>query len=97
MGSIIGSQYMISMGMEKVYKYPILIGLIANVILNIFLINKFGAQGAVITALVSENLVVFSMILFVYKSYNFLDNKERVSLRHLFIIFDFVLYVFEFY
>ena len=88
MGSIIGSQYMISMGMEKVYKYPILIGLIANVILNIFLINKFGAQGAVITALVSENLVVFSMILFVYKSYNFLDLIKKEYRLGIYLLFS---------
>lgn len=88
MGSIIGSQYMISMGMEKIYKYPILIGLIANVVLNVLLISEFGAKGAVVTALICENIVVFSMILFVYKSYNFLELMKKEVRLGIYLLFS---------
>jgi O-antigen/teichoic acid export membrane protein len=72
LGSIIGTQYMLPAGMDKEYKIPVLIGVVVNVVLNLFLIKFYSSNGAAIASVISEFVVVTTMIMLTYKKINFL-------------------------
>ena len=52
-----GIQFMVPMGMQNRFTTSILLGTCVNVILNVFLISKFGAIGATIGTIVSELVI----------------------------------------
>ncbi|ANW94968.1 hypothetical protein AXE80_01075 [Wenyingzhuangia fucanilytica] len=78
-GSIIGTQYMLPIGMDKQYKTPVLIGVTVNIILNIILISAISSNGAAIASVISEFSVMSTMIILTFKKINFLKliNKHN--------------------
>lgn len=62
LGTIIGTQYILPTGMDREYKYPVLIGLVVNGALNLFLIPRFYTIGAAIASVVAEFGVLLSMM-----------------------------------
>lgn len=52
--NVIRTQYLIPKGKDKIYIISVLIGAVINLSLNLFLIRKYGALGAVIGTLVAE-------------------------------------------
>lgn len=52
--TIIRTQYLIPMGMEKDFTKSVVSGAIVNFILNILLISKYGAMGAAIATVIAE-------------------------------------------
>lgn len=58
---VASSQYLISENLTKLAFYRTLIGMIVNVLLNIFLIPKYGINGAAFATLVSYTLATFSI------------------------------------
>jgi len=71
-GSIIGTQYMLPIGMDKQYKTPVIIGVVVNIILNIILIKSFASNGAALASVISEFAVVSTMVVLTFKRINFL-------------------------
>jgi len=58
---VASSQYLISENLTKLSFYRTLIGMIINVLLNIFLIPRYGINGAAFATLVSYTLATFSI------------------------------------
>jgi PST family polysaccharide transporter len=61
---VASSQYLITEGLQKISFYRTLIGLVANIFLNLFFIPKMGAIGAAIATVVSYFLATFSIVFF---------------------------------
>lgn len=71
---VVSSKWAVIKGKQKFILYRTLIGLLSNIILNYFLINKYGAIGAAIATLISQFISsVFS---------NFLIPSLRESFYH---------------
>lgn len=68
--NVIGTQYLLPTKRQKEYTISILAGLVVNVVLNIFFIQKLGAVGAAITTIISQITVVIVQILYVKKQVN---------------------------
>ncbi|MEJ5263409.1 MAG: flippase [Ignavibacterium sp.] len=58
---VASSQYLISENLTKLAFYRTLIGMIVNVIMNLFLIPIYGINGAAVATLVSYSLATFSI------------------------------------
>ncbi len=58
------NQYLIAENMQDISLYRTLIGMIANILLNLLLIPFFGAIGAAIASVISYYLSTFSLIFF---------------------------------
>lgn len=61
---VASSQYLTNEGLQKLSLYRTLIGLVINILLNLFLIPAYGAVGAAIATLVSYFIATFSIIIF---------------------------------
>ena len=65
MSNVTGIQYMVPTGMYNKYSLSVIAGASVNLIINLFLIPKYGAYGAIIASLLAEitvTLVQFIMI-----------------------------------
>jgi PST family polysaccharide transporter len=60
---VASSQYLTNEGMQKLSLYRTLIGLVINILLNLFLIPSYGAVGAAIATLISYFFATFSIML----------------------------------
>ncbi len=69
--NVVQTQYLIPFHREPVYIWSVSLGAITNVILNLSLIPRFGASGAVIGTLGAELAVCIYQILHIRKIYNF--------------------------
>lgn len=65
--NLIRSQYLIPLNKDRVYLIAIFLGLIINIVSNIFFIKFYGAFGAVITTLITEFIVMTIQNIFVFK------------------------------
>ena len=61
---VASSQFLVTENLTKISFYRTAIGMIANVILNLLLIPKYGITGSAIATLISYTIAVFSIILF---------------------------------
>lgn len=57
LGNVFGTQYLLAVGKNKEYTYSVCIGAIINLSLNLILIPKFSALGAVIATLIAETSI----------------------------------------
>ena len=71
----IGNQYLVSINKQKIQSISVISGAICNVILNLLLINKYGAIGAIISSLFAEFIICALEIIYIrkYKDYKFSD------------------------
>jgi PST family polysaccharide transporter len=60
---VASSQYLTNEGLQKLSLYRTLIGLLINILLNLFLIPAYGAVGAAIATLISYFAATFSIII----------------------------------
>ncbi len=78
---VASSQYLINENLTKLSFYRTLIGMVVNVLLNIYLIPRYGINGAAFATLVSYNLAAFSI---------FISSKTRnqffMMLKSIFLI-----------
>ena len=74
-GEVIRNQYLLPVGKDSEYTYAFLTGVIVNCIINIILIPKYGAHGAIIATIVAE--LVMSVI------HIFMVNKDIYILKYL--------------
>lgn len=63
--NVTGTQYLMPVNRVKEYTASVTIGAIVNVIVNLFLIEAFGANGAAVSTLISEFLVAALQIYFI--------------------------------
>jgi PST family polysaccharide transporter len=61
---VASSQYLLIEGIQRYSLYRTLVGLLANLILNILFIPRMGAAGAAIATLISYFISVFSLVIF---------------------------------
>lgn len=59
-GEVIRNQYLLPIGKDKAYSFAFVAGVITNVLVNIFLIPHFGANGAIVATIIAE--LVMSII-----------------------------------
>ena len=57
-------------GKERVYQYILLVALFFNILLNIFLIPRYGIEGAAIASAFSLLFWNISSMLYIYFKYN---------------------------
>ncbi|MFN3872736.1 MAG: flippase [Ignavibacterium sp.] len=65
---VASSQYLITENLTKLSFYRTLIGMIVNVVMNLFMIPAYGIDGAAIATLISYTIAVFSI---------YIDKKSR--------------------
>lgn len=82
--NVIRTQYLIPFGKDKVYVYSVGFGALVNVILNILLIPKLNAMGAVIGTIVAEMIVMGYQLFMVRHDLN-LKKYFGQSYKYLFI------------
>lgn len=63
-----GTQVLISVGKERLFLYSVLGGAIANFLLNLFLIPRFGASGAALSSVYAETQILIVNEYFVRKN-----------------------------
>ena len=66
--NIIRNQYLLPHGKENLYTISVFLGAVINVLLNVFLIPKFGAYGASIASLTAEIIVTVAQTGFSMKN-----------------------------
>lgn len=71
LSNVIGMQYLIPTNQNKKFLISVIFGALACIILNIILIPRNGALGAVISIIISELLVTLSQILLTFNKVNF--------------------------
>ena len=81
--NIIGVQYLIAIKKENIYTLSIIIAAIVNVVMNIFLLNKYGAYAAAISLIVAEVLGISIQLFLVRKQLNV--RKMLLSVLNYFI------------
>ncbi|WHX80044.1 flippase [Priestia flexa] len=90
-GVMLGSTYFIPMDKNKEYTLPLVVGAILNVVLNLFLIPKYGAVGSAISTLSTELLIFLVQLILLRKiisySYIFKNGFFKYIIASLFIIF----------
>ena len=68
MSNVTGTQYMVPLGMYKEYSTSVIAGALINLIVNLFLIPRYGAYGAVIGSVVAELTVTLVQFYLIRKS-----------------------------
>ncbi len=81
-GSVIRTHYIIPKKKDKVYVCSVMLGAIFNVILNLSLISKLQAKGAVIATIVAEFVVIFYQSICLKKCFD-INEYMKVVLKYL--------------
>ena len=68
MSNVTGTQYMVPLGMYKEYSASVIAGALINLIVNLFLIPRYGAYGAVIGSVIAELTVTLVQFYLIRKS-----------------------------
>lgn len=76
LNSVIGWQYLMTVGREKDFTISVTVGAITNFLLNVVLINKFNAMGAAIASIIS---------MFIMTIINFYLIKDLVKIKEVLI------------
>lgn len=82
-GEVIRNQYLLPVGKDKEYTYAFLTGVIVNIIINILLIPKYGAYGAIIATIIAE-LVMSIIHIIMVKNEIFIIKYLLLSLPYFF-------------
>lgn len=71
LSTVLGTQYLLSLGRQKQYTVSIVIGSATNIVLNIILITYFKSIGAAIATLIAEAMVCFVQVIILRKEFDF--------------------------
>lgn len=82
-------QYLIPFKKEKIFINSVILGAIINILINIELIPRFGAMGAVVGTTVAELIVCYYQY-YVIKKY--VDLKSEMKKNLIYIIFGFLMF-----
>jgi O-antigen/teichoic acid export membrane protein len=80
---VASSQYLVAENLTKISLMRTSIGMIANVILNIILIPKYGIVGSAVATLISYSLATFSIVFFKSTSHHFFMMIKSITLINL--------------
>lgn len=80
---VASSQYLVAENLTKISLFRTALGMIANVILNILLIPKYGIVGSAVATLISYSLATFSIVFFKNTSHQFLMMLKSIALINL--------------
>ena len=69
--NVMGVQYLIALDKNKIYTISVVLGCLANLILNYVLIPQYGAYGAVIASVVTEAFVFVCQYISIKNIFNF--------------------------
>lgn len=72
--NIMGMQFLIPLGKNKLFIISVLIGALSSILLNLLLIKSYGAFGVVLSVIIAEILVTLTQIIFTFKSLNILKS-----------------------
>lgn len=94
--NLTGIQILLGFGLDKAFLYSLLTGTVSNFILNLFLIPYFGASGAAVSSVIAELLILFVMLVFIYKKTpirfeNIKDTAVNLSLSLFFIVIGYII------
>lgn len=76
LSNITGIQMLVPLNQEKKLMYSVILGALANIVLNIFLIPSYGALGASIATVIAE-LIVLSIQVYFVKQFLFVGKIDR--------------------
>jgi O-antigen/teichoic acid export membrane protein len=68
--NVLRTQYLMPLMKDNIYILSITFGAILNIIINLLLINKFGAMGAVIGTIIAEFAVAVTQTIYINKEFN---------------------------
>lgn len=89
-GGVIGGWYLIPLGKNKIHSFPLVIGTIISIILNLMVTPHYGATGATIIFVLTEFLVIIVQLFYSRILLKFVDIK---ILLIFFLIFIFAFLV----
>ncbi|MBR2990349.1 MAG: flippase [Solobacterium sp.] len=80
MSDVTGTQYMVPTGMYREYSASVICGSLVNVMINLMLIPKYGAYGAIVGSVIAECTVTLVQLFLVRKALKigFLDKSYAV-------------------
>jgi O-antigen/teichoic acid export membrane protein len=70
LNTVIGAQYLIPLKKERVFTVTVLCGAFINLILNIFLINRYQSIGAAISSVVAESIIAIAQFAYIRNNFN---------------------------
>ena len=70
LNNITGVQYLIATGHDKTFTKSVVIGAIANLIINLVLIKTIGTIGAVLASVFAETLILIIQLMYLRKEFN---------------------------
>lgn len=88
--NITGMQYLISTGKQNIFTISVVIGAILNFLLNLFLIPKFRANGAAISSVIAEFVILIFQIIYLWKIFDF---KKILKLNIKYLLFSLIMVV----
>lgn len=65
--NVTGTQYMVPTGMTKEYSISVISGALINLIINLILIPRYGAYGAIVGSIIAEFAVTFIQMFYIRK------------------------------
>ena len=74
--NVTGTQYLVPVGMFDKYTKSVIFGSLTNFVINLLLISRYGAYGALIGSVIAELVVTTTQFLMIYKQVN-LSFRER--------------------
>ena len=82
--NVVRTQILIPYKKDKIYLYSVVVGAVANFCINILLIPKYGAIGAVVGTIVAEFLVAFSQTCMVRDEFEFKKTLKKTLIHIVF-------------
>ena len=78
-GMVLSRQYLLPLGKTKEYTLSVLGGAGVSVLLNIFLIPRYGLMGAVISTIAVESVIAWYRVMILLKQTDFVFEKKRIA------------------
>ena len=73
LNNLIGAQGLTARGLQNKYGIGTIIGLLCNLVLNIYFIKNYGGIGAAIASVISESVILLCFITFTWSNFSYKD------------------------
>lgn len=83
LSNVTGLQYLIQVKKQKEFTISVGVGAFINVLLNLFLINKYGAMGATISSIIAETVILLMNVIFYTRDILTLKDLLKPSIKYM--------------
>lgn len=83
LSNVTGLQYLIQVKKQKEFTISVGVGAVINVLLNLFLINEYGAMGATISSVIAETVILLMNVIFYTKDILTIKDLFKPSIKYM--------------